>query len=442
MKKPNHSAAAQRSVSLRAMTRVPVVILLLCAMAITAFAYYSFASTAVVENILAADYTLKITGQGNGDPDNGVYVCTDGETNSFALTASGTASTGYCTVTVGENVYTTAQIAPGETIVLSIRAEEGTAIRFDPSWGASESTDRVYGDGELIDPNPAPVNPFAGLTLSIMGDSISTYTGWSDADPINDESCTFRYGEAYYGPEGGDFHNTDMVVEDTWWHQAAQELEMEILRVNSGNSTGLLIASYPANADWDQYLKEMLAYKTRPNYMGKDGRDPDIIALYIGSNEVARAKVSQFGSIEDTDLEHLIVDNGDGTFTYAEPVTVADAYCILLHKLNVNYPDAEIYCFAAVPSAGGYLSTCNQRMPLACAFREMVMGVADYYGAHVVDLMEHFGLDPDGDGVAVEEDWDRFKTYFHNDPHPNAQGFDQITECFVKTVLENSKYAE
>lgn len=140
MKKPNHSAAAQRSVSLRAMTRVPVVILLLCAMAITAFAYYSFASTAVVENILAADYTLEICGQGNGDPDNGMYVCPDGEMNSFALTASGTASTGYCTVTVGENVYITAQIAPGETIVLSIRAEEGTAIRFDPSWGADRKS--------------------------------------------------------------------------------------------------------------------------------------------------------------------------------------------------------------------------------------------------------------------------------------------------------------
>lgn len=443
MKNRNNSCAAFRSAALRAITRVPVIVLLLSVMAVTAFAYFTFASTVLVEDITAAIYTAEICEQSAGAVE-GEYLCpeTDDDLHTFTITASGTASTGYSTVTVGENEYTTEQLVPGESMTLTVKAAAGTTIRFAPAWGVNKDADRVFGDGDTIDPNPATPNPFEGLTLSIMGDSISTYTGWSDKDPITDESCRFRYGEAYYGPVGGDFHNTDMVVEDTWWHQAAQELDMEVLRVNSGNSTGLLIASYPADADWDQYLKEMLAYKSRPNYMGKDGRDPDIIALYIGSNEVARASVKQMGSIEQTDLATLIVENEDGTFAYAEPQTVADAYCILLHKLSVNYPDAEIYCFAVLPSAGGYLSTCNKRMPPVCAFNEMVKGVAEYYDAHVVDLLDYFQLDPDGDGVVVQEDLDRFKTYFHNDPHPNAAGFDVITECFVSTVLANSKYAK
>ena len=29
---------------------------------------------------------------------------------------------------------------------------------------------------------------------------------------------------------------------------------------------------------------------------------------------------------------------------------------------------------------------------------------------------------------------------FNNDPHPTAQGFDVITDCFVSAVMENSKY--
>ena len=57
----------------------------------------------------------------------------------------------------------------------------------------------------------APVKPLHGLTISIMGDSISTYSGWSDAYPIAGEEYTNRYGEAYYGPVGGDFHNMEML---------------------------------------------------------------------------------------------------------------------------------------------------------------------------------------------------------------------------------------
>ena len=90
--------------------------------------------------------------------------------------------------------------------------------------------------------------PLSGRTISVMGDSISTYVGWSDARPITDEGCAYRYGEAYYGPEGADCHNTTLKVEDTWWHQAAQQLGAEILMSNAGNSSGLLYASYPANA--------------------------------------------------------------------------------------------------------------------------------------------------------------------------------------------------
>ena len=284
-------------------------------------------------------------------------------------------------------------------------------------------------------------NPFAGRYISIMGDSISTYTGWSDANPITDPSCTNRYGEAYYGPVGGDFHNTELLVEDTWWHQAATELGSEILMSNAGNSTGLFIAEYPANAAWDLYLKEMLAYKSRPYYLGTEEHDPDIIALYIGSNELARYKnAAQLGSVAAIDFDQLIVDNGDGTYTYANPTTIAEAYCILIHKVQVTYPNAEIYCFAPVPSAGGYLSTVNTRFAKTVPFNKMVKEVAKYNGCHVVDLVDAFDLDPDGDGKVVQEDFERFQSYFHNDPHPNAEGFDVITDAFVDAVRKNSKF--
>lgn len=278
--------------------------------------------------------------------------------------------------------------------------------------------------------------PLAGKTISIMGDSISTYAGWSDSRPITSPEYANRYGEAYYGPAGGDYHNTDLLVTDTWWHQAAAELGAEVLMSNATNSSGLLHASYPSDEAWEQYLKDMLAYKSRPEYMGYNGKSPDIIALYIGSNDVAKVSVSGFGSMDNVDMSTLISVNADGSFTHKTPETVAEAYAILMFKLKNLYPDAVIYLFTVVPNAGGNQSAVNKRLKACYPFNEMIRGVADYFDAYVVDIFDEFNIDPDGDSNLAEKDYEAFRSYYHNDPHPNAAGFDVITRRFVKTVLE------
>lgn len=284
--------------------------------------------------------------------------------------------------------------------------------------------------------------PLEGKYMSVLGDSISTYTGWSDVYPIADESCTYRYGEAYYGPAGGDFHNTDLLVTDTWWHQAATELGAQILMSNASNSTGLLFPRTANGEVWAQWTTELLAWKSRPYYLGRNGIAPDVIALYIGSNEISFTKrVSEYGTLEAVDFDALIQPDGNGGYTYATPVTVAEAYCILLHKISVTYPDAEVYCFACVPnSSAGKVAKLNSLLPAANQFNAMMRDVAAHYGAIVVDLMDAFQLDPDGDGVATEEAVAAFAACYNGDPHPNAAGFDVITDCFVKAVRANSKY--
>lgn len=278
-----------------------------------------------------------------------------------------------------------------------------------------------------------------GTYISIMGDSISTYAGWSDLRPITGLEHTYRYGEAYYGPKGGDYHNTDLLVSDTWWHQAASELGGQILVSNAANSSGLLRASYPSIPEWEHYLKDMRAYLSRPYYMGVGKVHPDIIALYIGSADVTGSP-STFGSIQDVDFSALIQKTGKNAYTYAEPATVAEAYCILLHKLQVTYPKAEIYCFTVLPNAGGKTSTINTRLKNVLPFNEMIKGVASHYGAFVVDIFDEFALDPDYDSIASDADVKTFQSFFHNDPHPNAKGFDVITRRFVSTILENSRF--
>lgn len=383
-------------------------------------------------------YTIEVAnvaGTWQGD----IYNCPQAEENlhSFTITAYGDEGEGYVIIKICDREYTTVQLASGESITVNVKAKEGKVIEFTAAEGRSElfekgETDKLIKDGETI------FFTLEGLKISIIGDSISTYTGWSDAYPIAGPEYTYRYGEAYYGPEGGDFHNTELLVTDTWWHQAAERLGAEILMCNSGNSTGILSAKYAANADWEQYLKDLRGFDSRPYYMGRDGKSPDIIAIYLGSADMGAS--NPFGSVEDIDFDTLIVDNGDGSYTYAEPVTVAEAYCIMLHKMQVTYPGVEIYCFTSVPNSGGKLDTCNTRLKKTVPYNKMVKEVAAYHGLAVVDLMEAFALDPDGDGVAVQEDWDSFKLGFNGDPHPNAHGFDVITEKFLEVVYATSKY--
>ncbi len=390
-------------------------------------------------------YTVEVSTEA-GAVTEGIYICPqeEGNLHSFTITAGGSAATGYAVITINDRQYTTVQIENGRSITVNVKAKADTKIEFTAVEGVSDLyedglTDQLIEDGETI------LYTFAGLKISVIGDSISTYHGWSDAYPIADENRTNRYGEAYYGPAGGDFHNTELLVTDTWWHQAATQLGAEILMSNAGNSTGIVTAYYPSIPAWHQYLADLRGYDSRPYYMGKDGKNPDIIAIYLGSADMSGAKAPDGtklpnGSVAEIDFDTLIVKNADGSYTYAQPATVAEGYCIMLHKMQVTYPDAEIYCFTSVPNSGGELSTGNNRLLNTIPYNAMVKEVAAYHGLAVVDLMEAFGLDPDGDGVAVQADWDRFKTYFNGDPHPNALGFDVITEKFVKTVLAESKY--
>ena len=281
--------------------------------------------------------------------------------------------------------------------------------------------------------------PLSGRTISILGDSISTYFGVSDAEPITDEGVEHRIGEPYYGPVGEDVHCTDYQLEDMWWYQAAEETGAEILMVNSGNSTGVYIANYPADADWDAYLKDMRGYLTRPNHLGKDGKSPDIIALYLGSAEAGGLAVSNYGSVSDVNFDELITKSGDG-YSYNEPTNLAEAYCIMMHKIKTNYPQAEIYCFKVIPNSGGTAATGTTRMERVNAFNKLVDEVSAYFHAITVDLPAEFNIDSNGDGTISESEWNAYKEFFFEGPHPTDIGFDKITKAFLDQVYAKSRY--
>lgn len=73
---------------------------------------------------------------------------------------------------------------------------------------------------------------------------------------------------------------------------------------------------------------------------GPDGASPERIIVYLGENDV---------------LQTVPLGDNDGTKPVAEGkvTTFSDAYTLMLDKLQVKYPEAQIYC-CTLPQMGNF----------------------------------------------------------------------------------------
>lgn len=160
--KPERQAPMRVSVSLLTMLACCAV---LCA---SSLAWFNDAQAASVASIQAASYSLTIAGIDATIGQTPVaYTLPQKEeggdnTYTFTITASGTASTGYCEIKAGETVYRTVAITPNEPLTLTIAADAGIDITFTAVWGTYSPTgdETLYG-GETqlsLSENPAPVD--------------------------------------------------------------------------------------------------------------------------------------------------------------------------------------------------------------------------------------------------------------------------------------------
>jgi len=124
----------------------------------------------------------------------------------------------------------------------------------------------------------------------------------------------------------------------------------------------------------------------------------------------------------DIDYDALITENEDGSYTYAEPTTSLEAAAIVLHKISIRYPDAEVY----------YLNI-SQRIDgtdeLIRSFNAELKQVVEHFGAHIVDIY--------GSAITMAD----FDTYIGDGRvHPNCLGMDAYTEAFKRALLANTAY--
>ena len=236
------------------------------------------------------------------------------------------------------------------------------------------------------------VSALADKKLSILGDSISTYSGVSNDATAN---STIGGNEAFY--------KSQIALDETWWKQAADNTGMNVLVNNSW--AGSNVAVYGDNT-----LTSKAGCGDRAvNLHDENNTTPDIIAAYIGINDCGcLTGVGDFDEISDI---------WDGAKYVGEFTTFSRAYARMVHQMVNAYQGAEIFLFTLPRNGYLWTGTKESYNALQDEYNKTIYKIAEVFGCQVVDL-----------ATAVGED---YSDYLLSDKiHPNATGMDVITAAF------------
>lgn len=223
--------------------------------------------------------------------------------------------------------------------------------------------------------NAALTQALKGKKASFIGDSISTYQGYSNNVEYNP---TIGNNAVYY--KGNNRGFTD--VNETWWMQVVNSTGMELLVNNSWSG--------------DRVTKR--GVERAKQLHNAKGEKPDVIVVYLGINDFRNA-----------------VTEGEFKTTYDR----------MIGGMKETYPEADLYLCTLVYTSN--VSNPSVRPKNVEKFNAAIAEVAAKYEASVVDLYN-------GTGIT----WKNVKDHMADGTlHPNYLGMDMITECILAALGEN-----
>lgn len=304
-----------------------------------------------------------------------------------------TAETGPVDSDVNRTESTGAADSSGQTGVAGGQPGDGTgqsetdAVADGEEQTAEESADAAAG---------APEEPETGMKLSILGDSISTFKGW------------IPEGNLVFYPENG----TVKDVAQTWWKIVLDELGLTLCA--NGSSSGSASFGYSQEADpmygcSDHRISQLA---------GADGEAPDIIIVYMGTNDV---------------LMSAAIGDNDGLQAVGEGLvgSLSDGYTMILDKIKRQYPQAQVYCCTLLPvgdwgttEAQPFVPFVNGQNVTSEAYSERIRLIAGNRGLPVIDLEKC--------GITI----DNMAEMTADGVHPTAEGMRLIADTVKKCLTE------
>lgn len=288
----------------------------------------------------------------------------------------------------------------------ALSSEEVTTYNFDELIKPEDTiqSDIISGLVDDVEELKAGSSKLEGKYLSIIGDSISTYQGWNNVDPIP--------GAAVYYPHGS-IDN----VNKTYWKKLVDRTGMNLLVNNSWS--GSAVCYYKTSGD--------VANTPARTILHKDGHNPDIILINMGTNDFYRLGLnSQAGAGTLT----MGTWNGRGEEypdKTLQSVNFRQAYAVMLRRVIEDYPRAEVYC-CTVPCGeerGGGLNEFNPEGDSLVEFNDAIREIATAYGVKVIELATT------GINYASRTDY-----LVDSAVHPNEAGMERFYEV-IRASLES-----
>lgn len=231
--------------------------------------------------------------------------------------------------------------------------------------------------------------------VSIIGDSISTFTGYVPA------------GYATYYPR------QDVTsVDNLWWKIALDKTGMSLLKnaswasstVAGDDTQGAVVASSDAR------IADLADGDTKP----------DIVIVLIGTNDFGRSY--SIGTFTDTD-------------TIPTASNIADfkpAYAKMIGKIHTAYPEAKVFVCTLIPrtfSGGGYPAK-DQNNDSLYAFNKAIKDVAEMMNCSVIDINMDSGINVNNlPNHFIQE---TSGSYIH----PLASGQVLVGECVARELIK------
>ena len=325
-------------------------------------------------------YTLKLPLDQLGSSttvNNWVYVdlssydITVGENETLAFSSSSdTVKWGYKTGGTEEyrfwkTVFTSASLLSSYNIYFDVYYREEKEIELPPAPPETPT-------------QPEESDGLKNKKISILGDSISTYKGWSNNS--TDTNSTIGNNSIYYGGS-----NIIKDVNDTWWMKTINDTGLKLLVNNS------------YSGDTVAKAKSSRALQLHDDTGDNSGTNPDIIAVYLGINDIKNGGT----------LDNFTVN-----------------YNTMIENIRNKYTDADIFVFTHVPY---YYSSNVPTLEDAELekFNKVIRDVAsETENCYVVDLFADSGINSEN-----------FKTYMGDAGlHPNVDGMNLISKTFVKKL--------
>ena len=228
------------------------------------------------------------------------------------------------------------------------------------------------------------------IKLSVLGDSISSYNGYTNNPEYNSE---LPKNIMYYKSS---MDKSDLEsVNDTYWMLTAEALGLEICVPNgcgASRVTDTVKETYP-----DAVIP---SGPERANALHRDGDEkmyPDIIFIFLGTNDIGNA----------ISLEKF-----------------EKSYVGLLQSIKENYKDASLYV-GTIPPMKHNKPYDQETLD---AYNEVIRRAAFDFNAGVADFARECG-------ITLEN----FRETTADGLHPNRLGMKKLSECLISTIGKDYK---